>query len=112
MIQANQVDSYYIKFCKAIKTCLLIENNITYHFSDLFIDTNNGICQFNRLWITDNLQLTVIRDINDQIATDYPSYQKTVSFIAQNYYLPGLKKIVQYYIQNCHLCRCAKALKD
>ena len=34
----------------------------------------------------------------DQIAIDYPDYQNTVSFIAQNYYWPGLKKEVSYYI--------------
>ena len=60
----------------------------------------------------DNLQLTVKRDVHDQIATGYPGYQKTISFITWNYYWPGLKKMVRYYIQNYHICRYAKASKD
>lgn len=54
----------------------------------------------------------MIEDVNDQIPIDHPSYQKTVTLIAWNYYSPGLKKMVQCYIQNCHSCRYAKAPKD
>ena len=38
--------------------------------------------------------------------------KKIVSFIAQNYYWSGLKKIVKHYIKNCHICRYAKTPKD
>ena len=86
MIQANQIDFYYLKLRKAIKTSFSIKNIITHHFSDLSINTNDYICQFNHFLLLDNLQLTVIRDMHDQIVTNYPSYQKTVSFITQNDY--------------------------
>ncbi len=53
----------------------------------------------------------VIRKVHDQIVTSHPGYQKSISLITQNYYWLGLKKMVQCYIQNCHSCRRAKALK-
>ena len=112
VIQAILVDFYCTKLRKTIKTSFFIEGINIRHFSDLFIDTKDYICQFNSLWVPDNLQLTVIRDVYDQIATGHPSYQKTISFISRNYYWPRLKKMVQRYIQNCHCCRRAKTPKD
>ena len=54
----------------------------------------------------------MIRDVHSQIALEHPGNQKTINLITQNYYWPGLKKMVQRYIQNCHYCRHAIALKD
>ena len=89
VIQANLVDPYCTKLRKSIRTSSSIEGINTCHLSDLFVDTKNCICQFDRLWVPDNLQLTVIRDVHDQIATGHPGYQKTISLIARNYYWPG-----------------------
>ena len=94
MIQANLVDPYCTKLRELIRTSSFIESINTRHLSNLFVDTKNCIRQFDRLWVPDNLQLTVIRDVHDQIATGHPGYQKTISLIAQNYYWPGLKKMV------------------
>ena len=94
VIQANLVDFYCTKLRETIRTSSSIEGINTRHFSDLFIDTQDCIRRFNRLWVSDNLQLTVIRDVHDQIPTGYPGYQKTISLISQNYYWPGLKKMV------------------
>ena len=112
MIQANLIDLYCINLREAIRTTSSIEGIITRHLSDLSIGTNNCICQFNCLWVPDNLQLTVIRDVHDQIATEYPGYQKTVSLITRNYYWLRLKKMVQRFIQNCHSCKRAKTPRD
>ena len=112
VIQANLVDPYCTKLRESIRTSFSIEGINTRHLSDLFIDTKNCIRRFDRLWVPDNLQLTVIRDVHDQIATGHPGYQKTISLIARNYYWPGLKKMVRHYILNCHICRCAKAPRD
>ena len=94
MIQANLVDLYCTKLRKSIRTSSSIEGINTCHFSDLFVDIKNCIRQFDRFWVPDNLQLTVIRDMHDQIATGHLGYQKTISLIARNYYWPGLKKMV------------------
>ena len=47
-----------------------------------------------------------------EIAIKHLDYQKTISFIAQNYYWPGLKKMIWCYMKNSHSCRRAIALKD
>ena len=54
----------------------------------------------------------VIKDVHYQIATKHPGYQKTISLISRNYYWPGLKKMIQRYIQNCHSCRRAKTPRN
>ena len=101
-----------MKLRETIRISFSIEGINTRHLSDLFIDTKDCIHRFNYFWVPNNLELTVIRDVHDQIASGHPGYQKTISFIARNYYWPGLKKMVQRYIQNCHSCRRAKALRD
>ena len=80
------MDPYYIKLCKTIRTSSFIEDINTRHFLDLFIDTKDYIRQFNRIWVSNNLQLMVIRDVHDQIATKHLGYQISIRFIAWNYY--------------------------
>ena len=112
VIRANLADPYCIKLRKTISPHSSIEGINTRHLSDISIDTKGCIRRFNRLWVPDHLQLMVIKEVHDQIATGHPGYQKTVSLITRNYYLPELKKLVQRYIQNCHSCRHAKAPRD
>lgn len=50
--------------------------------------------------------------MKNQIARGYPGYQKTVTFITQNYYYPKLKKLIKHYIQSCHPYKHAKAPKN
>ena len=74
MIQTNLVDPYYTKLCKTIRTSSSIEDINTRHLSNLFIDAKNCIYRFNRLWVPSNLQLMMIKNIHDQIATGHLSY--------------------------------------
>ena len=65
VIQANLVNSYCTKLRKSIRISFSIESINTCHLSDLFVDTKNCLRRFDRLWVSDNLQLTVIRDVYD-----------------------------------------------
>ena len=56
--------------------------------------------------------LLVIREICNQIVSGYLGYQKTICFLACNYYWLKMKNIVHCYIQNCHTYKWAKALRD
>lgn len=47
VIQANWVNLYCIKLLKIIKISFPIASIITHHLLNLFIDTNDCICQFN-----------------------------------------------------------------
>ena len=82
------------------------------HFSYLSVDLKNCICCYSRLWVPEDLYSLVLREVHDQIASDYPGCQKTVSLLARNYYWPKMKDTVYRYIQNCHICRRAKAPRD
>lgn len=82
VIKANLVEFYYIKLCKTIRTSFFVEDINSCHFSDLLVDIKNDIRQFNCLQILDNLSLTMIRDMHNQIAKEDLDYQKIISFIA------------------------------
>ena len=113
VIQANLLDSYYIKIRKVLVTGSPSTEKINpCHISDLSIDDNRCFRRFNRFWIPKNLYLLVINERHDQIAAGYPSYQKKISLITQNYYWLELKKIIKRYIQNYHICRCIKVPRD
>ena len=62
--------------------------------------------------VPEDLYSLVLREVHDQIASDYPGCQKTVSLLARNYYWPKMKDTVYRYIRNCHTCRRAKAPRD
>ena len=81
VIRANLANPYCIKLRKTISPHFFIEGINTRHLSDISIDTKGCIRQFNRFWVPDHLQLMVIKEVHDQIATGYPGYQKTVSLI-------------------------------
>lgn len=44
VIQANLVDSYYIKLCKTVRTSSSIKGINFCHLLDLFINTKDCIC--------------------------------------------------------------------
>ncbi len=85
MIQANLTDLYYIKLRKTLLTHFLIENINTCHLSDLLIDIRNCIHQFDCLWVTNHLQLMVLKEKHDQIVIGHPGYQKTMRLITWTY---------------------------
>lgn len=39
-------------------------------------------------------------------------WQKTLSFLAHNYYYPKIKDIIYLYIKNCYTYRCIKTSKN
>ena len=54
----------------------------------------------------------VIREILDQIASDYQDHQETIYVLVCNYYWPKIKYKVHHYIRNCHTCRRTKAPRN
>lgn len=86
MEQTNLEDSYYFKLYYLLKTGYLTEKMHYYHISDLSIDLENYIYQFDQLWFLKRLNLLVIREIYDQIVSDYSDQYKRISFLVRNYY--------------------------
>lgn len=112
VIQANLKNFYYIKLYIILETNFLIKNINVYHFSNLFINNNNYIYQFNYFWVLENLYLIIIRKIYNQIAINYLIYHIIVSFIIPNYYWLKLEKMIKYYIYNNSLCKYTKIPKN
>ncbi len=74
-----------------LKNCWT-QNEILYHNSQLWIS-------FNEL-----LQMNLIREMHDQLSVDHSNIFKTVKVIKRNYYWLFMRKIIDWYIQNCYIC--------
>lgn len=71
-------------------------------------------CQSKRWQISDNksLRLRVIKKIYDQPAIGHPGRERTSNMVQHHYYWPCMHNIIEQYVQNCHVCKRAKAAKD
>ena len=52
-----------------------------------------------------HLQLKVIKEIHDQPAVGHPGMERTLGMARRHYYWPGMKKMIQHFIRNCHVCK-------
>ena len=68
----------------------------------------------NQLWVPDNegLQLGVIKKIHNQPAVGHPDKKQTSNMIQRHYYWPHMRKTIEQYVWNCHVCRRAKTARD
>lgn len=112
VVQANIEDCYYSNLRNIPKTGYLIKKIDLRYFSIFSVDSINCICQFSRLWIFENLNLLMIKEVHDRIISTHLNYQKIISLLAYNYYWPKIKNTRHRYIQNYHICNHAKAFGD
>ena len=70
----------------------------------------------DRMWVPkgeDNqLRLRVIKEVHDQSAVGHPGIERTLNMIRQFYYWPAMRKDIEQYLRNCHVCKRAKASRD
>ena len=66
----------------------------------------------SKLWVTKGLRLDMIQEIHDQPAIGHTGVRKTIQLLQQHFFWPKMKKNVDQYIQNCHMCKQAKAPRD
>lgn len=81
IIQVNLTNLYYIKLYIIISPYFFKKGMNTCYFLNLSIITKGYIHQFNHFWISDHLQLIVIKEIYNQIIIGHLGYQKTISLI-------------------------------
>lgn len=112
MVQTNFEDSYYFMLRYLLKAGYWIKEIDSCYFSDFLIDLENCIYQFSRLWLFKECYLFLIKEVYNQITSNHPDWQKTLSFLTYNYYLSKIKDIVYRYIQNYYIYRYAKASRD
>jgi len=51
------------------------------------------------------LRLRLLQDHHDPPAVGHPGHAKTLELIARRYYWPSMRKDVDRFVQNCHVCR-------
>ena len=73
---------------------------------------NGLLYKDNKLWVAKDLRLDVIREVHDQPAVGHAGVRRTILLIQQHYFWPRMKRDINQYIRNCHVCRRAKAPRD
>ena len=108
--QSNQANALFAKVRE------YLANPKAHDRPDVYLQgsrVENGLLfKENKLWVADDLRLDVIREVHDQPAVRYVGTRKTILLIQQHYFWPKMKKDVDRYIRNCHICRRAKAPRD
>ena len=68
----------------------------------------------NQIWVPegDHLRLKVIKEIHDQPAVGHPGVERTLNMIRRHYYWPSMRREMEQYLRNCHVCKRAKAFWD
>ncbi|KAL2444003.1 Transposon Tf2-6 polyprotein [Exophiala dermatitidis] len=78
-------------------------------------EEKNGQLWFKgRLWIPndDELRLAVLRAFHDMPGSGHPGRRKTYAALSQAYYWPGMMESTRRYVDNCHICKRAKAFRN
>lgn len=68
----------------------------------------------NKLWVpkSDELKLTIIREIHDQPSVGHPGFRRTLFIVKKLFYWLSMRDMIARYIRNCHVCRRSKAPRE
>ena len=73
---------------------------------------NGLLYKDSKLWVTKDLRLDVIQEVHNQPTVGHTGVRRTILTIQQHYFWPRMKRDIDQYIRNCHVCRQAKAPQD
>ena len=108
--KSNRADVLFTKICE------YLADPETHDRPNVYLrgrQAENGLLyKDNKLWVAESLRLDVIQEVHDQPAVGHAGVRKTMLLIQQHYFWPRMKQEVDQYIQNCHVCRKAKAPRD
>ena len=78
-----------------------------------------GLCQEKegkllyqgRLYVPDHseLQLRIIQEAHDAPVAGHPGRSKTLELVSRNYYWASMRKDIDRFCRNCHICQRTKA---
>jgi hypothetical protein len=79
-----------------------------------FKSVENILLFKEKLWISesDSLKLNIIKEIHDQLASKHSNIRCTCKYLHKWYYWSQMKKSIERYVKNCHICKRSKASKD
>ena len=108
--EANRRDALFTEVCKYLANPVEHDRPTVYLRGSR---AENGLLyKDNKLWVAKNLRLDVIREVHDQPAVGHADVRRTMLLIQQHFFWPRMKRDVDRYIRNCHICRRAKAPRD
>ncbi len=78
-----------------------------------FKNVKNTLFYNDKLWVSiDESKLDVIRKVYDQSTMKHSKIKRTYKFVKRLYYWSEIRKIIDKYVRNCHVCRRFKASRD
>jgi hypothetical protein len=101
--------------CATIRNA--IENRKTF-FNEMLLKRfeiiENTLFFKTKLWVleSDQLKLDVIRKIHDQFASEHSDMRRTHKYLSKWYYWSQVRKLVERYVRNCHICKRFKSTRD
>ena len=104
------------KLCN--KICLYFTNPKRLEKLEVYLKSlkmeNGLLMRRNWLWVANKgqLQLEVIKKTHNQLAVGHPGMKKMLEIAWYHYYWLGIKKMIKWFIRNCHVCKQAKAVRD
>ena len=78
--------------------------------------SNGLLMKADRMWVPEGednqLRMRVIKEVHDQPAVGHLGVERTLNMIRRHYYWPAMHREVEQYLQNCHVCKRAKASRN
>jgi len=76
-------------------------------------ETNGRLFYRDCLFVPDHtpLRLRLLQEYHDPPALGHPGCAKTLELLARMYYWPSMRKDVNRFVQNCHVCRRTKSTR-
>ena len=109
VIESNRVN----KLCSEIQ--LYLANPKRLDKPDAYLKglrvENRLLMKENQLWVANEsqLQLEIIKKFHDQLAVGHSDTERMLKMARRHYYWLGMKKMIQRFINNYHVCKQAKA---
>ena len=108
--ESNRNDSLFTEICEYLANPMEHDRPTVYLRGSQA--ENELLYKDNKLWVAKDLRLDVIREVHDQPAVRHAGVRRTMLLIQQHFFWPRMKRDVDRYIRNCHVCRQAKAPRD
>ena len=101
--ELNQENKLFTKVCEYLAN-LAGQNRLCVYLWGSKVN-NSLLYKENTLWVAKDLHLDVMQKVHDQPAVRYAETKRTILMIQQHYFWPKMKRDVERYIRNHHICK-------
>lgn len=93
----------------SLKTSHLDKKIYLYHISHFLVISNNYVCSYSQLKISENLDSLLFEKMHHTITSKHSKYRKIAGLFVCNHNKLKMKDIVYHYISNCSTWNCVKS---